>query len=197
MLCNDLEGWDGVGGRLKREGTHVCCCHVAELLSRVGLFCDPMDCSPPGSSVHGISQARILEWVAISLSRGSSQPRDWTYIGRQILYHWAIREALDICILRADSHRCTMGTNATLESNYPPIKKKKRRWPWSFTLSHPKAQAPSPLPPNSDQASKLCGSTRDCLGVIILVLPLLVLRHGTHQVAPSQWGDCKKRSYFT
>ena len=35
-------------------------------------FCDPMDCSPPGSSVHGISQARILEWAAISSSRGSS-----------------------------------------------------------------------------------------------------------------------------
>ena len=52
-------------------------------------FRDPMDCSPPGSSVHGILQARILECFAISFSRGSSQPRDWThvsYIGRQILY---------------------------------------------------------------------------------------------------------------
>ena len=39
-----------------------------------------MDCSPPGSSVHGISQARVLEWVAISFSRGSSQPRDQTCI---------------------------------------------------------------------------------------------------------------------
>ena len=39
-------------------------------------LCDPMDCSPPGSSVHGFLQARILEWVAISFSRGSSQPRD-------------------------------------------------------------------------------------------------------------------------
>ena len=37
-----------------------------------------MDCSPPGSSVHGILQARVLEWVAISFSRGSSQPRDQT-----------------------------------------------------------------------------------------------------------------------
>ena len=37
-------------------------------------LCDPMDCSPPGSSVHGFSQARILEWVAIPLSRGSSDP---------------------------------------------------------------------------------------------------------------------------
>ena len=42
------------------------------------LFCDPMDCSLPGSSVYGFSQARILEWVAISFSRGSSQPRDQT-----------------------------------------------------------------------------------------------------------------------
>ena len=41
-------------------------------------FCDPVDCSLPGSSVSGISQARILEWVAISFSRGSSQPRDQT-----------------------------------------------------------------------------------------------------------------------
>ena len=51
-----------------------------------------MDCSPPGSSVHRISQSRILEWVAISFSRGSSQIRDQTrvsWIGRRILYHWA------------------------------------------------------------------------------------------------------------
>ena len=43
-------------------------------------FRDPMDCSPPGSSVHGIFQARVLEWVAISFSRGSSHPRDRTHI---------------------------------------------------------------------------------------------------------------------
>ena len=43
-------------------------------------LCDLMDCSPPGSSVHEISQARILEWVAISSSRGSSQPMDQTRI---------------------------------------------------------------------------------------------------------------------
>ena len=39
-------------------------------------LCDPMDCSPPGSSVHGILQGRIPEWVTIPFSRGSSQPRD-------------------------------------------------------------------------------------------------------------------------
>ena len=48
-------------------------------LSRVQL-CNPVDCSLPGSSAHGILQARILEWVAISFSRGSSQPRDRTRV---------------------------------------------------------------------------------------------------------------------
>jgi len=43
-------------------------------------LCDPMDYSPPGSSVHGILQIRILEWVAIAFSRGSSQPRDQTWV---------------------------------------------------------------------------------------------------------------------
>ena len=43
-------------------------------------LCDPMDCSPPGSSVHGILQARTLEWVAIPSSGGSSQPSDRTWV---------------------------------------------------------------------------------------------------------------------
>ena len=43
-------------------------------------LCDPMDCSPPGSSVHGILQARILEWVAIPFSRGSARCRDRTQV---------------------------------------------------------------------------------------------------------------------
>ena len=49
---------------------------VAQLCLTV---CDPMDCSPPGSSVCGILQAKTLEWVAIPFSRGSSWPRDWTW----------------------------------------------------------------------------------------------------------------------
>ena len=56
-----------------------CCCSVTELCPTLY---HPMDCSMPGSSVCGILQARILEWVAISFSRGSSQPRDlhdWKY----------------------------------------------------------------------------------------------------------------------
>ena len=53
--------------------------YVLSCFSRVWL-CHPLDCSLPGSSVHGISQARVLECVAISSSRGSSWPRDQTYI---------------------------------------------------------------------------------------------------------------------
>ena len=58
-------------------------------------LCDPMDCSLPCSSIHGIFQARVLEWVAISFSRGSSWPRDWTWVfravGRRFTF-WATRE---------------------------------------------------------------------------------------------------------
>ena len=70
-------------------------CNACSVAQSCPTLCDPVDCSPPGSSVHGILQARILEgvleWVAISFSRaGSSRPRDQTpvsCIGRQILYH--------------------------------------------------------------------------------------------------------------
>ena len=58
---------------------------------------DPMDCSLPASSVHGILQVRILEWVAISFSRRSSWPRDWiqvSWIAGRVLTNWAMREAL-------------------------------------------------------------------------------------------------------
>jgi len=66
-------------------------------------LCNPMIHSPPGSSVHGIFQARILEWFAISSSRGSSQPRDCMHIscisciGRWVLYHCVTWEARDVC----------------------------------------------------------------------------------------------------
>ena len=57
---------------------------------------DPMDCSLPGSSVHGILQTRILEWVAILFSRGSSRPRDWTWVSHiagRLFTTWATRGA--------------------------------------------------------------------------------------------------------
>ena len=56
-------------------------------------LCNPMDCSLPGSSVHGIFQARTLEWVAISFSRGSSRPRDRTQVSHIVGFTvWATRE---------------------------------------------------------------------------------------------------------
>ena len=59
-------------------------------------LCDPMDCSAPGSSVHWILQARILEWTAKLSSRGSSWPRDQTqvsHIAGRFLAVWATRDA--------------------------------------------------------------------------------------------------------
>ena len=55
-------------------------CVRARVLSCVRFFHNSMDYSPPGSSVHGIFQARIPEWVAISFSKGSSQSKDWTFV---------------------------------------------------------------------------------------------------------------------
>ena len=66
-------------------------CMHARSIQLCPTLCDPRDYSPPGSSVYGIFQARILEWVVISFSWGSSQPRDSTHasyiscIGRQVL----------------------------------------------------------------------------------------------------------------
>ena len=63
---------------------------VSEVVQSCPTLCDPVDCSPPGSSVHGILQARVLEWVAMPPSRGSSWPRDWTPgLLHYRLYCWA------------------------------------------------------------------------------------------------------------
>ena len=98
-------------------------------------LCDPRDYSPPGSSVHGISQERILEWVAISYSRGSSWPRDRTHIscifciGRQILYHWAIWVINIIFIIKftstaISSHLSSVGTYSVPQ----PLTADYRQW---------------------------------------------------------------------
>ena len=76
-----------------------CTCMRATLLQSCPTLCRPMDCRPPCSSVHGILQARILEWVAMPSSRGSSQPRDRTHAscvscaGRQFFTTGATWEA--------------------------------------------------------------------------------------------------------
>ena len=88
LSVTGLEEWV-----LKKQQTQIpaaaCCSQSCAAL------CNPMDCSLPGSSVHEISQARTLKWVAISFSKRSSRSRDQTHIsyvsciGRQVLYHWA------------------------------------------------------------------------------------------------------------
>ena len=92
-------------GKCLVEAGHFCfsCCfsRVEERRKKVvqscPTLCDPMDCSLLGSSIHGIFQARILEWVAVSFSRGSSRPRDWTRVSRIVgrrFTIWATKEVL-------------------------------------------------------------------------------------------------------
>ena len=75
-------------------------------------LCDPMDCSLPGSSTHGIFQARILEWVAISFSRGTSWPRDRSQVscivGRHFIV-WATRDSLRLASLILESDFSKLG----------------------------------------------------------------------------------------
>ena len=78
------------------QGSRLGCVFVCSVTQLCLTLCNPIHCSPPGFSVHGLLQARVLEWVAFSSSRGSSQPRDQTHIsciGRWILYCWATWEA--------------------------------------------------------------------------------------------------------
>ena len=123
-------------------------CPILQIVNSKVLFCCsviksyptlwPVDCSLPGSSVHGISQARIMEWVGISFSRGSSRPKDRThisYIGRQIFFfnRWAIREAPEVLwtpsvkvFMEASLHRCDwldrwpLVINSDSSSFHPP-----------------------------------------------------------------------------
>ena len=106
-------------------------CHCLVTQSCLTL-CHPMNCSPPGSSVHGVSKARILEQVAISFSRGSSPPRDQTHgscqvscVGRQILYRWATWEAHTSSILVVPVQ--------SLSNNF-----------WPHALQHTRLPCPSP-----------------------------------------------------
>ena len=69
----------------------------------------PIDCSPPGSSVYGILQARILKWIAIPFSRGSSRHKDWTrvsWLGRWILYHQGGSGYICVCVCVLVTQSC-------------------------------------------------------------------------------------------
>ena len=90
LLFSSYQSWLKLG--LKFHSTYMFL--RAKSLQSCSILCDTMDCSLPGSSVLGILQTTMLEWVAFSSSRGSSQPRDRTHIfyisytGRWVLYHW-------------------------------------------------------------------------------------------------------------
>ena len=74
---------------------HACDESESEVAQSCPTHCDPMDCSLPGSSVHGIFQARVLEWVSISFFKGSFRPRDWNWISHIVgrcFTVWVTRE---------------------------------------------------------------------------------------------------------
>ena len=82
-------------GNIFNTNSAICCWNFikqkeSEVAQLCPTLCDPIDCSLPGSTVHGISQARILEWVAISFSRRSSRPRDWSRVSCITGRHFAI-----------------------------------------------------------------------------------------------------------
>ena len=68
------------------------------------ILCNPIDSNLPDSSVHGIFQARVLEWVAISFSRGSSQPRDWTRVFRIAVRRFTICATLILVLSHKKTH---------------------------------------------------------------------------------------------
>ena len=87
-------------------------------------LCSPINCSPSGLSIHDIFQAGILEWVAISSSRGSSQPRDQTYVScisctnKWILYHWATCVLSSLFLAVFSTRQPNVHTNQLLTLQY-------------------------------------------------------------------------------
>jgi len=114
-------------------------------------LCDPMNCSPPGSPpCRGISQARMLEWVAIPFSFGSFQPRDWTWVsctaGRFFIV-WATRET-------PEKHRCCKIKEWTLATINTDTLQKCTHRPMVITYNYLLNMEPCPspflLPPPSE-----------------------------------------------
>ena len=81
----------------------------AKLLQSCLTLCDPMHRSPPGSFVHGILQARTLEWVARPSSRESSQPRGWTDVSYLSLLHWKAGSWVPPCSSDGKESACNVG----------------------------------------------------------------------------------------
>ena len=100
--------------------------------------CDSMHCSPPDSSVHRIHQARILQWVAIPFSRGSSWPRDWTWvscISGRFFTVWAAREAL-FCNQRSHPIMQQLEKSPLAAAKTQSSQKKKKHVLYTHTHTH-------------------------------------------------------------
>ena len=78
--------------------------------------CNPMDCSLPGSSIHGTFQAIILEWVAISFSRRSSWPRDWTWVSRIVGRCFTVGATREVLALKSLSNNANISIFSVLAS---------------------------------------------------------------------------------
>ena len=106
--------------------------HAKSLQSCLTLW-DPMDCSPPGSSVRGIRQARILEWVVISFSWGSSQPGDQSQVSR------LLPRQVGSLLLAPPGKPCYASTGlqlslSLLKSFHPPLNSLSPESPWFSTV---------------------------------------------------------------
>ena len=127
-------------------------------ICRVQLFRDPVDCNPPGSSVHGISQTQILQWVChfflqvIFLTQGLNS---CLLHCRQILYHWATREDHTYICVCIHTHTHTH-THA---------------WPWS----QPSANTEGPLYPGGNSWIFLASCLKLVFSLIILWVPVMLL----------------------
>ena len=122
-------------------------CRWSESESEVTQSCptllDPKDYSPPGSSIHGIFQARILEWIAISFCRGSSQLRDQTqvsYIVDRLFTIWATRESL-----RYAGDTTLMAKSKELKSLLISVKKESGKAGLKLNIQKTKIMAPGPI----------------------------------------------------
>ena len=137
----------------------MCVC-VSVTLSCLTL-CDPINCSPPGFSVHGILQARILEWIAMASSRGSSQPRDWAWVSSivgRLFYHLSHRAHVGTTeyllmvsgefVISSFLSCCNKNLKWWMDQHYSPwtdqcyssvlFKKQRKIHPWGMKACRPK-----------------------------------------------------------
>ena len=113
----------------------------SEVAQSFPTLCDLMDCSLPRSSIHGNFQARVLEWVAISFSRGSSQPRDQTLVSRIVgrrFTVWATRKVIRWVIRAVQKSMClellSLSSVSVIKSLCFPWESDSISWAWFILL---------------------------------------------------------------